>query len=142
MNPHCSFIIPGTPMPKARHRVGIVNGRLVKYAPSEMKLHERDVRWLALQSLGTKKKCEGPIRLVLEFYLSCPKSWSNVKKNKAYALEIMPSGKPDIDNFAKTIMDACNGILWRDDAQIVELVAQKRYAEHASTCVSVYYFEA
>lgn len=27
----------------------------------------------------------------------------------------------DIDNLAKGILDACNGILWLDDAQIVDL---------------------
>ena len=27
----------------------------------------------------------------------------------------------DIDNLAKAILDACNGILWRDDSQIVDL---------------------
>lgn len=31
--------------------------------------------------------------------------------------------KPDIDNFLKAIMDAGNGVLWKDDSQIVFLTA-------------------
>lgn len=28
----------------------------------------------------------------------------------------------DVDNLTKTVLDACNGIAWRDDAQVVRLV--------------------
>ena len=31
--------------------------------------------------------------------------------------------KPDVDNFAKQALDICNGIVWKDDAQVVDLRA-------------------
>ena len=31
----------------------------------------------------------------------------------------------DIDNLIKAVLDACNGILWKDDSQIFELTARK-----------------
>lgn len=31
----------------------------------------------------------------------------------------------DIDNLAKAILDACNGVVWTDDAQIVSLTTEK-----------------
>jgi Holliday junction resolvase RusA-like endonuclease len=31
----------------------------------------------------------------------------------------------DADNHAKAVLDACNGIIWNDDAQIVSLTAEK-----------------
>ena len=34
----------------------------------------------------------------------------------------------DVDNLAGAIMDALNGVLWRDDSQILRLVAEKHIA--------------
>lgn len=35
---------------------------------------------------------------------------------------------PDADNLGKAALDAGNGVLWADDAQVVRLVVEKRYA--------------
>ena len=35
------------------------------------------------------------------------------------------TGKPDIDNIAKLVMDALNGQAWADDSQVVELAVRK-----------------
>lgn len=34
----------------------------------------------------------------------------------------------DVDNLAGAVMDALNGVLWRDDSQIVRLVVEKHLA--------------
>ena len=31
----------------------------------------------------------------------------------------------DVDNLAKGVLDACNGILWADDSQVVKLTTAK-----------------
>ena len=49
----------------------------------------------------------------------------------------MPTGRPDLDNLIKALTDACNGIVWRDDAQIVRLMAEKRYSEQPGASISV-----
>lgn len=36
-------------------------------------------------------------------------------------------GKHDVDNFNKIILDACTGILWEDDSQIVSLLIIKNF---------------
>jgi Holliday junction resolvase RusA-like endonuclease len=36
------------------------------------------------------------------------------------------SGRGDVDNLAGGVMDALNGIAWRDDDQIVDLAVHKR----------------
>ena len=41
------------------------------------------------------------------------------------------TSKPDADNYAKLILDALNGVLWRDDAQVVRLFAEKVYCDLA-----------
>ena len=37
--------------------------------------------------------------------------------------------RPDIDKLARAALDALSGVIWRDDSQVVELVASKSYAE-------------
>lgn len=36
--------------------------------------------------------------------------------------------KPDVDNYAKAILDSLNGHLWEDDSQIIELTIQKEWS--------------
>lgn len=40
--------------------------------------------------------------------------------------------RPDIDNFAKAILDTMNGKLWEDDTQIISLYVTKQWAEKNS----------
>ena len=42
--------------------------------------------------------------------------------------EIRPAKRPDLDNILKAATDACNGIAYVDDRQIVSLFARKEYA--------------
>lgn len=37
--------------------------------------------------------------------------------------------KPDVDKLTRAAVDALKGVLWRDDSQIVDLRARKRYAD-------------
>ena len=43
----------------------------------------------------------------------------------------------DIDNIAKSILDACNGILWVDDRQVVSLEIEKCISEKARMEIEV-----
>jgi len=40
---------------------------------------------------------------------------------------LSPTSRPDIDNLAKGVLDGLSGILWKDDALVVRLVASKRF---------------
>jgi crossover junction endodeoxyribonuclease RusA len=61
-----------------------------------------------------------PVRVTLWFELVRPRS---LPKKRAHH-----TTKPDVDKLARGILDALTGILLRDDSQVVELLAQKRYA--------------
>lgn len=65
---------------------------------------------------------EGPVALAVTFWLPRPQS---LPKRVTHHTK-----KPDLDKLARALKDALKGVLYRDDAQVVDLNARKRYAEH------------
>lgn len=52
-------------------------------------------------------------------YLEIPKSFSVKDKAAALAGDLRPTTKPDLDNWLKLPMDACEGIAYSNDSQVV-----------------------
>lgn len=100
--------------PVSKLRARFTSGRT--YTPTKTKLFERDFKLLASQ-YKPKTPLKGPLEVVVIFQIKKPKS---VRRET-------PSVKPDVDNFVKAVFDAMNGDFWLDDAQVVYLVARKRY---------------
>lgn len=71
---------------------------------------------------------EGPLVLSLDVRLPIPASWPKKKQEEASSGRLRPVARPDVDNFAKAVLDGLNGIVWRDDSQVVELRASKHYS--------------
>ena len=74
---------------------------------------------------NAKAKSRKCIKIELDFYFPLLKSWS--KKKKSEMVGQYKVTKPDIDNLMKTVLDACNNYLWKDDNQIAEITSSKRY---------------
>ena len=53
------------------------------------------------------------------------------KKKLADALQgvILPAKRPDLDNYVKMVLDACESVVYIDDKQVVRLRASKVYGE-------------
>lgn len=77
------------------------------------------------------------LAITIEAHFSIPKSAS--KKNRALMIEKMlrPVKKPDGDNIIKVVCDALNGLAYHDDAQIVDMVVRKYYAESPKLVISI-----
>ena len=73
-----------------------------------------------------------PVLLTMHAYYAVPKSFSRKKHemavNESMINRVVPTKKPDLDNIIKCI-DGLNGIAWKDDSQVVNIVATKEYAE-------------
>lgn len=70
---------------------------------------------------GTGRCFDGPIRICAAFYLPRPKSLA--KKG-----DVPHITRPDVDKLARSVGDALTGVVYRDDAQIVQLKVEKYYA--------------
>lgn len=66
---------------------------------------------------------DGPLAVFAHFILTKPPSLRGVRNRQ------FPSVKPDIDNYAKAVLDAFNGVFWHDDGQVTSLHVQKHYAD-------------
>lgn len=79
---------------------------------------------------------EGPLVLRIVFVLPRPKGHFG-KRGLLDSAPARPTTKPDLLKRARAIEDSLNGIVWRDDAQIVEEVLGKFYGEPARAEVAV-----
>lgn len=55
----------------------------------------------------------------------------------AAAVSIAATKKSDSDKVLKGIKDGCNGIIWRNDAQVVRIMLEKRYSETPGVRIEV-----
>lgn len=69
---------------------------------------------------------EGALVVEASLYLTRPKSKCRKKDPLGF---MVCSTRPDLDNFAKNLMDALNGIAWKDDGQVHSLKITKWYHE-------------
>ena len=67
--------------------------------------------------------------IVKNQYKGEQKSVSKAERNRRLLNEHRPIFKPDIDNLFKAVTDACTGVVWHDDNQIVSVQMEKMYAE-------------
>jgi len=108
------FIVYGDPVPKARPRM-TKTGHV--YTPARTKQFEFLVQqvWAGQKN---RKMMTGPISVSIMFVLSPP---SNPKKRPH------PTGKPDLDNLIKSVLDGLNGWAFKDDSQVTDLICFKRF---------------
>lgn len=118
------------PTPRPRARVITMAGRrpmAVFYSPQEYKAWQTDIgrRLAALDAPPVP--LEGPLSVELVFTVPKPKTTK------------LSHPKPDIDNYAKGILDAitADGRFWRDDTQVRTLLATKAWGASGSIAVSV-----
>ena len=129
MNKFCATIY-GRPRPLQRGRH---TSRATKpYNKANLKnkkvVQEAVLRELVSTDILTPLK--GPLYIRIAFVFARPKS--DKKREK-----IFYEGVPDIDNLAKLVLDALNGVLWNDDAQIGKLDCVKLYGDEDRTILVV-----
>lgn len=132
------FTIQGAPAGKKRPKFTTVNGYTRTYTPADTMHNERLVRaCYAWDYHGFKFPPKIPLYVKLTCYYPIPKSTSKKKAAQMEAGEIIPVVKPDLDNVAKLILDALNGLAWEDDNQIARLEISKVYGEDPHTDVHI-----
>ena len=139
MNRKIEFFVPGAPVGKGRPRAARRGTGVVMFTPEKTAGYEALVAAAASNAMRAEAGplFTGPLEAVLEMRIPIPASWSKAHKAAALAGTELPTSKPDIDNVAKAILDACNGVVFRDDAQVVMLVATKAFSDEPGVRVVI-----
>jgi len=131
------FHIDGEPVPKGRPKFSKAGGFMRAYTPKKTLDYEAVVQQAARAAMGPTDLLETPVGVFLYIRLPIPQSHSKKRREACLSGLEKPIKKPDIDNLAKSVLDGMNGIVWRDDSQIVSLHVTKVYASGSGVDVLV-----
>ena len=132
------FTIPGNPIAKARPRFARRGRFVMTYNDQET---EEGRFLLEIKQQVKHPPTEGPVKVSCTFYMPRPKSHYGTGKNSGKLKPNAPAfhtSRPDLDNCEKFCFDCMNGIIWKDDSQIVESVAKKVYSDNPRTEIRIW----
>lgn len=137
------FTVRGLPIAQGSARAFIAGKRaIIATGAGRGPLHawRTAIAQEARAAAGDMPQLVGPVRVTVTFVFPRPKSHylpANGKRPdpllRSNAPSWMPS-TPDIDKLLRSCLDALTGVLWKDDAQVVEIDGGKVYerAPHIS----------
>lgn len=129
------FEVPGKITGKARPRVNTLTGRA--YTPGNTKDYEMLIKQYFKVKYPRYETLEGRIIIKIEAYFEPPKSTSKKQTEQMLENKISPTKKPDVDNIAKSILDAMNNFVFKDDNQVSKISVEKRFALEEKAVIEV-----
>ena len=137
------FKIEGKPVPQGRPRAVRMGAGVRMYDPPKSKAYKQMVsaRVRSYMKINGIQTITEPLAIHLNFYFTPPKSYSKKRIRAIEAKEELFTKKPDLDNLAKSILDSCNNLLFKDDSQIVGLTIGKHYGHEDYVDVKVQIIE-
>jgi Holliday junction resolvase RusA-like endonuclease len=131
------FQVEGDPKGKGRPRFSRVGNFTKVYTDKQTLSYEAMITAFAKQAMGVTDLLETPVSVFLYVRLPVPQSYSKKRREACLSGAEKPCKKPDIDNIAKTYLDAMNGVIFVDDTQVIGLHVTKVYATEAGVDVMV-----
>jgi Holliday junction resolvase RusA-like endonuclease len=132
-----TFTIPGAPVGKGRPRIARRGRFTSMYTPEKTASYESLVKLAGFEAMAGRELMLGPVSVRLDVCCPIPASWSGKKQDRAIKDELRPITKPDLDNVVKAIFDGLNGVVWKDDCQVVSATVEKNYSHAPRVVVSI-----
>lgn len=126
--------VRGNPVAKGRPRA-TKTGRL--YTPGKTRDWESLARVLAQAAMKHGEPIAGPVEVTVRAVFPIPASWPAWKRVAAADGQVAHTAKPDGDNVLKAAKDALNGVVYRDDAQVVDVYMRKTYGTVPRVIITV-----
>lgn len=122
--------VAGPPVAKGRPKMAVTKaGHAMAYTPAKTRKYEAHARLAAQAAMNGRAPLDGPVCVHVEAWLPIPSSWSRRRRDKAVRGEVRATKRPDADNYLKAALDACSGIVFADDSQVVGIHVEKQYGE-------------
>ena len=119
------FEVPGEPRGKGRPRFTKTGH---PYTDSETRAYENKIVAYYRKQLGAFRWPDSAfVSVQVTAYYPIPKSATKAATASMREGTMLPSRKPDIDNVLKIVLDALNGVAYKDDSRVVRVEAQKVY---------------
>ena len=129
--PYMQLTVEGNPVPQGSFR-HVGNGRIISANPKLNAWRQTIADQIGLQT--PVRLIDGSIRVDLVFTLERPKSVSRGVRER-------PTVKPDLDKLVRATLDAISleryVQLIKDDSQVTDLHAAKRYSDHRRPGVTI-----
>ena len=127
------LVVHGEPVAQGRPRFSARGGFVKAYDPEKsagykelIKAYTKEV----FEKVPDFKPFDSAIAVRVEVFRGIPKSFSKKARREALEGILRPVSRPDADNYLKGVLDAVNGILWTDDALIVDLSCHKFFSDN------------
>lgn len=137
-----SFFVEGVPAPQGSktampvRKNGQLTGKVNMIESSKALMPWRGIvahHARVARSRTLDRPYSGPVRVVVTFWFDRPKSHYGTGRNAGTLKPSAPEHhvtKPDIDKLLRAILDALTmAMVYKDDSQVVEVVARKHYAD-------------
>jgi Holliday junction resolvase RusA-like endonuclease len=138
------FKVLGDPKGKGRPRFSRVGKFTKTYTDAKTKMYENEIANAAriamdcFQGKWPHEPLETPLSVTLIVHVGVPASYSKKRTTACLIGEEWPTKKPDIDNIAKAFLDAMNGIVYKDDVQVIRLHVYKKYSIEPGVHITVH----
>lgn len=129
-----TFIVQGQPITKGQPFWLLPHNPIGRFTRHQTVHYENLVRLAATEAMQGLAPLEQPVALTIRALIAMPVSWPTAKQQAALAGLTKPMKRPNLDLIVKVVKAACNGIVWKNDAQVVDCVASKRYGK---PCVDI-----
>lgn len=131
------FFADGEPKGQPRPRAFSRGGHARVFDPGTAEGWKSQIAIAARPHIPTEPLA-GPIKLRLWFHIPRPKSHRTIKGVLKAKAPFSCTKKPDIDNYAKAVMDALTVLrFWQDDCQVCELVASKHFDDRSGCSIRI-----
>lgn len=149
MKPFVTFCVYGLPRPAGSKRAfairkkGQPTGRIAVVDDCKESRSWKNAVGSGAAEAMTEQRAEmfvEPVRLSITFFMPRPKSHYRAGR---YSAELrtsappFPITKPDLLKLTRAVEDALTGIVWRDDAQVVEHRLEKKYGPRPCCTIQV-----
>ena len=131
------FQVEGDPKGKGRPRFSRAGKFTRVYTDKQTQDYEILIKSFAAEAMGSTDPLETAVSVFLYVRLAVPQSYSKKRTEACLSGLEQPCKKPDIDNIAKTYLDAMNEVIFKDDTQVIDLHVKKVYSAVAGVNVMV-----
>lgn len=122
--------------PRYMTQEGVDKIFIQEYPDPATEAYEKTIREYASLLMKRRPPTERAVALLVHSFREVPKSYSKIERARCLAHNILPTPRPDWDNYGK-ITDALNEIVWKDDCQVCDGRVIKRYSASPALRVEI-----